>query len=815
MQYFIKLAYRQLLSTKIYTSLNLLGLIIGIYGFTVIFLHVKSERSFDKFNHEHELIYRINAFRWAGDTANITHKHAAAVAPLINAIQDEYPYLNASTKIYNDGAMVFNSMDDTFEPIEDEKIYFVTKDFFKVFSIDILSGSDFTLDDPLKVFLSEDLALRTFGTIDIVGKSIKATGQTENEYEVIGVFQNFPQNSHFTPEALFSYKSYTQYIRPEFNADSNWFWSNFYTYIKLSSNRPQKDIERDINKIVKLKSGDRYGSRDSGLIFKVQPLNDIHLHSQLLDEFELNGDSESVNWLELISYLILIIAWVNYINLTTATSIERAKEIGIKKVLGSSKRAVFIQFLTETTLVNALAILVSMLMVFISIPQINNYFNTSIQILDIEDLLMLSAGFLLLGIVGSFYPALVLNNINLSSMTKGYKKSKTGVWTRYGLVLFQFITAIGLLFCTLIVFEQVNKLRSTDYGINVSQVITIPAPLNSSNGNQKYEIFKNQSEKISNIESVSNSSLLPGNIPIWYSTFYFNDLPDNTDQWKYLYVNLVEHGFEDAFNLEFLAGESFSENRKDSSVLVLNETAVKELGETNQTILGRTLKWRYSPQIPLFERRVIGVVKDYSQQSHTLEAIPMIFTLRRYTPADFSRGNFIVKIQTNENLEQTVNELEKKFASIYPSDPFQYSFLDQEFDRQFQNDIVFGKLFNAFTILLMVVANIGLFGLSSYTLLQRAKEISIRKTLGASNLILIKLTSKNYLILMFLACLIISPIGYVLMSNWLDNFEIKIQLQIWHFGLPIILVSLISLVTIISLTIKAGNKNVLENLRSE
>jgi putative ABC transport system permease protein len=815
MPFFIKIAIRHLLKSRLHSVLNLLGLVIGICGFTIIYMHVKWEKSYDTYINESESVFRINAFRWSGDTSNITHEHAAAVPPLITAIEDSYPNLEAAVKIYNDGSLVFNSTDGSFDPIKEEKAYFVTEDFFKVFTADIIEGSDAALDEPLKVLLSKSIALKTFGSVDAVGKTLKATGQNENIYEVIGVFEDFPKNSHFKPHALFSYTSYTEYIRPEFNADGNWFWSNFYTYLKLTSPQSKEEAEKEINKIADRHIGEQYRTRGSGFIFKVQPISDIHLKSHLLDEFEINGDLNTLKWLEIVSYLILIIAWINYINLTAATSVERAKEIGVKKVLGSSRMSIAIQFLTETTLLNLASILLSIAIIAASLPAVNDYFDTTIQIPSLVDILILPVAFLLLGAVASFYPSFVLNGVKLSTITNGFKKTRKGILTRYALLLIQFIAAIGLLFCTLIVFEQVDKLKSAEYGIDRSQIITIPEPLASRGGSSDYDFFKEQVERENNVISVSNASLLPGDVPLWYSTFYFNDLPEDTDQRKYLFVNLVEHDFENVYGLEFVAGQSFSDLKRDSAVLILNETAVKELGESPQSIIGKTLKWRYSPQIPFLERRVIGVIKDYSQKSHTLSAIPMIFTLRRYTPAEFARGNYLVKIQSNKNIQNTITHLEAQWAKLFPNDPFQYSFLDETFDRQFQNDMVFGKLFTAFAILLLIVANIGLFGVSSYTLLQQSKEISIRKVLGAGNWSLIKLTTKNYLRLILLSGILVSPLMYLLMSGWLENFEIRIELQPFHFTIPIALVVVVSLSTILFLTVRTVNDDILKKLRSE
>lgn len=816
--FILKVSIRYLLKFKFYTYINIIGLVLGITSFLFIQLYIAQESSFDKFHHDYDKVYRINSFRYRGQEGNITHEHAAAVPPLSIALQATYPNLEAVTKIYNDGEMVLSNIkESSFAPLETDKAYYANSGFFDVFSVEIIKGkTQGIFEKPHKIVLSRTIAEKLFGTIEVIGESLQTNGQSEQTYEIVAIYEDIPKNSHFKPEILLSYETYTKYVRPEFNADANWFWTNFYTYIKVKNKVSIDEINKSIAQIVNNEAKERYVQRGMGLTFKAQALSTIHLHSNLLDELEKNGDAKILEWLHIISYLILCIAWINYINIQTAISLKRVKEIGIKKILGSTKLQIVLQFLSETLIVNLLALLFSYFLYNLSSSYLEDYLGFPILTPDTFFLLKYSLFVLIVGLVAGSYPALILFKAEITSALKGFKASKSSFTGRKALILFQFCITLGLLMGTIVVYEQILKVKSTNYGIDLEHVIHLPAPLLlDENLTQSFDYFKNELEKREEIKTISNVSLIPGDEPIWYSTFYFDSLSDDTDEKKSLFVNLIEYDFKNVFNVDIIEGRSFSPAYNDSLNILINESAAASLGMHPRDVLGKTLHWQYSPEVPYFNKKIIGVVKDFSQKAYSLEGIPMVFSMRRYTPASFARGNFVIRIKNKHNISQTLSIIKTSWNEVFPNNPFNYHFLDEQFATQFENDIRFGKIFNLFMVILLITSIIGLFGLSSFTIAQRRKEISVRKILGANLSSIYTLMSISYLKLVLLATLIAAPIMYFVLNNWLNEFEIRINLSITHSMIPMLLLSLITLVSISKQTLSAAKQNITNGLKSE
>ncbi len=815
---YLIISIRNLRKHSVFSLINVLGLALGIGIFVFIDQFLQFEYSYDQFHENSGSIFRVCTKRYL--RGEVIGENATAMPPLKPVIEDNIPQVSDVVRVYDDGLFVVENPEATDKLVfEEDRAYYADPDFFSVFGFEILAGNPVNaLEDVRQVALSESAAIRYFGKTDVIGETLKATNQREVTYTVSAVFADAQANSHFKPELVFSFITYLDVVHPDWPVRTNWIWNDFYTYFRINDSDPAQ-IEQRINDLAQQTWGHLYEEREVNFDFYLQPIEQIHYTSNIFHEFEKNIDGEILNWLRVISILILVVAWINYINLSTARSIERAREVGVRKTIGASRFHLSIQFIIEAALVNLMAVVAASIMLVLSHDAIAEWLEL-IYSFEFGPGILIPLGVVLLGgLLSAVYPALVLSSFSPSIVLKGkFRNSPKGLMVRKTLVYLQFVITPLLVGGTYLIYTQTNHMLNRDLGVDIDQVLVIKAPkVEYADMTNRYEYFVEQSTQSGQVQHTSSMMLLPGDDIGWYSWF---QLQGDTIAAQYMNINLVEYDFEQVVDLELVSGRTLDPAFADSSSLVINEAAARMWGYSPEEIIGKTFRWSYSPTIPYFDRRVVGVVSNHVQEAFAAEEVPMIFALRRYTPARFAFNYYLTKLSVQgENstvlIQAELDRLQSLWLELFPNDPFNYSFLDEEFNQKFINEIQFTRVVNAFAVISLIIAGLGLFGLSSFSILQRTKEIGIRKVLGASANRISRMILSEYLVLIAVAYIISVPVLYFVADSWLANYASRVALDILFFVLPLIVSMIIGLLSVIFQTTKATSQNPVKSLRYE
>ncbi|MCB0487889.1 MAG: ABC transporter permease [Cyclobacteriaceae bacterium] len=814
---YIVTAFRSINRHSGHFAINVTGLSLGMAVFIFIFQFVQFESSYDNF-HKGSPIYRVATKRYSHN--ELVTENAAAMPPLAPLLLENIPEVEKVTRIYNDGNCTISSVENGEIKLFDEsKGYYADANFFEIFNFKLEEG---TIEDALKgtrkIALSKSSARKYFGNDEaVLGKTLRVTGQIEIEYEVSAVYEDAPANSHFKPDMLFSFVTYLDVIHPEWPTRTNWIWNSFPTYLKTQGDPVV--LQKKINDLAQATWGEQYRSRDVNFDFLLQPIKEIHTTSNFADELESGTSKTALNLLLVISIVTLIVAWINYINLTTARSLERAREVGVRKVIGASKLALAKQFLVEAVLINVVSIVLSFNLLLLLKDGLQAWLG--IQFPFVLDQVMVAAVLILLlgGIGSSVYPAMVMSGFSITKVLKGkIDVSDRGLTMRKALVLTQFVVSPLLIGGTYLIYKQTEFMSTRDLGITRDQVLLMKEPrVQVGNMDSKYDRFKSSVEESARVQYASKISLLPGQPIDWFSPFQLYG--DSTVD-QYMNVNLSEYDFEKALDLEILAGRSFDPSAADSAHLVINEAAAKLWGYTPEQIIGRTFWWKYSPSVSRIDVTVIGVVKNYKQHAFNNEEVPIIYYLSRFTPAPFRARFLMARFNTTEGigageLGKEVDRIASLWSSSFPDDPFTYWFLDDAFEKNFQMETQLLKVINLFALIAVLIAGLGLFGLTSFTVVQRTKEVGIRKALGATVPNIVKLLTTEYFILILLAYVIALPIMWFGADYWLQNYEIKIGQDFTMLVVPFVGSMIIGVLSVSYKSVSAALRKPVETLRSE
>jgi ABC-type antimicrobial peptide transport system, permease component len=804
--------------------MNILGLGLGITCCLVIFQYVAYEKSFDNFHPAADHIIRLRLD--LNDQGKLTMQSATVFPGIAPMMKKEFPEIKDYCRIIDTriswlkDEMVQNNIiisnDDRNVKAIENKGYYADQSFLEMFNVPFIEGDLKTsLDGPDKIILSESTAKKYFGQEDALGKKITVReGGNALHYEVTGIFKNYPANSHLSFDYLISYKSFdnliTQLGAPKWaNPETSLSWYDYYAYLEL---RPGTDLKQFETKVHSF--ADRYLNNENSRIHNNRqdlytiPLKDIHLQSHFNEEAGVNGDSKSVSFLFLISFIIITIAWVNYTNLATARSLERAKEVGVRKVLGALRRNLVGQFLAESLLLNFLALTLALIMSFCFTPYFNQLMGRNPAGFYMPASYWLGFLFLFIGgaIFSGLYPAIVLSGYHPMAVLKGlFKNSWSGMIVRKSLVIGQFATSIILIAGTIIVYQQVNFMRHQELGANIDQTLV----LDGSSGNQdssyagSFLPFKNDVLQIKGVKSITASSSVMGReIYLTSSAYLVNSKEKERLTFYFMYV---DEDFLNAYGMKFIAGRNFSkEISTDKKAAILNEAALKLFGISSPAkALGELIN-NFKDSL-----EVIGVVSNYHQLGLNKPILPIIFI-----PKTEVNNFYSVKFQTPIT-PSIISEIEKKWNQNFPSNPFNYFFLDEAFNAQYKSDEQFGKVFGVFSLLAIIIACFGLLGLSAYNVLQRTKEIGIRKTLGASLNHLLYILSKDFIALVFTGFVVAIPVTWFLMSRWLNEFAFRININWWVFAVAGILAIAIAMLTVGYQALKAALANPVKSLRTE
>jgi len=819
-------ALRNLTKTKFFSFLNILGLAVGMTVFMLIVQYVTFERSYEDFVPNRQNIYRVGLQAYRDNTLILNGaENYPAVGP---AMKKEVPGVVNYARLYNMGyknnVIVVNENAHP-APIsfKQEKFLYADSAFLPMMGYPMVEGDAATaLGEPNTAVISDKYARMYFGSESALGKTLRMRDDDFNDetVKVTGVFKTLPTNTHLKFDVLFSYK--TLYTRGEFaqgRYNQNWGRADMYTFVQLQPGVSPTAIEARLPGIVSKYKPQLAAAHESEKLF-LQPLKDIHLYSELAEEPEPNGNANIVFFISLIGLFVLVIAWINYINLSTARAVSRAKEVGIRKVVGAFRHQLVIQFLTEAALVNLCAILLAFLLTLLSL----NYFNslsglslTANYLVQPWFLLMIAGLWLVGSLLSGLYPAWVLSSFKPVTVLKGkLKNSSSGILLRKGLVVTQFMASVALIAGTFIVYKQLHFMLSRDMGMNINQVLVMDRPGNAVNGmNRKnfnraayfgvLDAFRNELKNTPGVEALTSAATIPGKQREYKVTIKKYGGKDST----IARFNSMDYEFMNVFKMKLLAGRAFAkEYPKDPDTsVIISQSAAQILGfKQPQDAVGQPLLIPEFGNAPVV---IVGVVNDYHQVSFKKALEPSIFF------CDVYNGEYYALRINTTNLQQTVNRVQAAWAKVFPGNPFNYFFLDDYFNKQYANEQKFGKLFTSFAVLAIILSCLGLFGLSAYTATQRIKEIGIRKVLGASVLNITTMLSTDFLKLVVIAVVIASPLVWLVMHNWLKTFAYRININWWVFPMAGFIALLIALLTVSYQAIKAALMNPVKSLKNE
>ena len=807
---YIKTTFRTLAKNQVYSALNILGLALGIAACLFIAQYVAFEYSYDKFHSNHENLYRVKYMVYRSGDLDID---CAAAVPRVG------PFMKENMPEVVDFARAF-PMSGVFEKdnirFREKRVQIADPAFLKMFDYPLIHGNvETALEGPGKVVITESIANKYFGRTDVIGESIKLYTWIEETLEITGVTADVPENSHLKYNFLISYETLNQVTRNDdgtASSETAWGWYDFNTYVLLEDGADPKAFDEKFAEILYAERGEDFEKYDFRADFPLQPITDIHLYSNLLQESEPaeQGDGDTVFFLGIIAAFILIIAWINYINLSTAKSLERAKEVGVRKSMGAYRKQLVNQFLTESFVLNFIALALALIVVIIATPLFN-------QLIDSQ----LSRSFFLqptfwlavagVYVVGSFlsglYPAFILSSFRPIQVLKGkMTTNKSGIMLRRALVVFQFAASVTLIAGTILVYQQLSHMKKLDVGFDMTDTMVIRGPevfaVDSLFGSTLMS-FENELLRNPNVQGVTNSSNVPGDEIFW--TRGFRKLEDTPDKNFIVYLVGVDQDYFPTYDIELLAGRNYDKSfTTDTANIIINRTTMEAIDISNpEDAIGQRITYGGN------KRTIIGVVDNYHQQSVKNSINPLIFPL-----AESASSYITVKLKTDD-YQVAYEESKATFDEFFPGNPFDTFFLDEFYNKQYANEDSFSKAFTLFACFAIIVACLGLFGLTSFTALQRTKEIGIRKVLGADVSQIVLILSKEFLILVTIANVISWPIVYLVMDGWLDNFTSRVSIGITVFLVAALLVILIALIAVGNKTLSIARTNPVKALRYE
>ena len=818
------IAFRNLRKNKFFSSLNIFGLGIGMAVFLLIAQYVHFERSYENFIPDRKNIYRISLVAYRNqELISASAENYPAVGP---AAKNEIPGIVSYTRLYNMGYknnVIITNENARPEPIafKQRRFLYADSSFLPMMGYEMIKGNARTaLAEPLSAVISEKYARMYFGNEDPIGKTLHLHDDDSNDElaTVTGVFRELPPNTHLKFDILFSYK--TLFGRGDWarrRYDQSWSRADMYTFIQLKPGMDPKTVDAKFSAIVNKYKPQLRESHEPQML-NLQPLKDIHLYSDLAEEPETNGNATIVFFITLIGIFVLVIAWINYINLSTARALSRAKEVGVRKVVGAFRHQLIVQFLVEAALVNLLSLIIAYGLVMLSLSYFNTISGLSLNISYLYQSWFIVLLFIL-WIAGTslsgFYPASVLSSFKPVTVLKGKLKSSAGgILLRKGLVVAQFMASVALIAGTFIVYSQLHYMLSRDLGMNIKQVLVTDRPGVAPNDNKdrtafnsEIDLFRDELKKSPDIEAVSASVTVPGKQREYKTTL--KKFGSNSNDSIIVRVNSMDYDFLDVFKMHLVAGRNFSkEYPKDSDTsVIISETAARLLGfRKPEDAVGKTL---VLPEFGGWKPIVAGVVNDYHQVSFKKSLEPSIFFCAPYDGEYYS-----LRINT-DHLSQTIQRIQQAWTKAFPGNPLEYFFLDDYFNQQYSNEQKFGKLFTVFAVLAIIISCLGLFGLSAYTATQRIKEIGIRKVLGASVPDIAKMLSRDFVKLVLIAIVIASPLAWWVMNRWLQNFAYRVQISWWIFAVAGIAALLIAMLTVSFQAIKAAIAYPVKSLRTE
>ena len=798
---YIKVALRKMVKQKGYTLINILGLAIGMTATILLFMWVQDERSYDRFHDNANRIYRATLEYHIEDWHLTQCNTSAALAP---ALMEQCPGVALATRFTGNSNELLVEVNG--QKFNQPGVGIGDSLFFKLFTFPLIRGDvETVLNEPNTVALSEETALKYFGHINVVGETVNISN---TDYRVTGVFKDMPPNSHFHLDVLRSMTTFNGFRVP------NWGNNSVKTYFLMKENADIGTVKKNLADMTKnhlFQNEEQYNQvmEKGGVVgMPLQRLTDIHLNSDLLWEFEANGNGTYVDFFTVIAVFTLVIAAINYMNLATARSAARAREVGIRKTVGSTRSTLMRQFLMESIITSLVALAVAIILSGMALPAFRNLVGKSwlqLPFIATPWILALMLGItLLIGFAAGLYPSFYLSSFKPTAVLGGkLSRGMKGAKLRSVLVVIQFTLSIILLTATVIVSRQMAFIHNNDIGFDREEVLLLNTygAMGSSVSTFREELLGNPE-----ILSISACTGVPGK--------RFNNRSMGLAGGDKHGVNLImaDEDYLNVLGMTMAEGRFFSRKiSTDETACVINESYARELNDPD--LIGKNIEIWTGGQASYQPFTIIGIIKDYHYESYH-ERIKSLAILNQYGSMP-GRENFIAIRTRTESMKGAVETIHAKWSQLMPEMPFEYTFLDAVYDQQYQNEVRTGQVFSIFTVFTIFVACIGLLGLVSFAMEQRNKEIGIRKVLGASIQRLTAILAKEFLVWIAVANVVAWPVAYLIMNNWLENFAYRINLSVWPFLFSMLMIMVVTGITVGFHTLKAALTNPVKSLRTE
>lgn len=798
---FLLLAYRNLRKRASFSFVNIFGLALGMCVCLTILRYIDFETSYDDFHANADALFRINrTLIRDGERQQPNVMTTYGMGP---ALQEDLPEVKHFIRTHGGNSVVsVKRADGESKAFHEYNMLIVDSTFLDAFSFEVLAGDmGGALDDPNNIVFTRSMAMKYFGGLDAIGEDVKLNGGRMNgDYVVSAIVEDVPGNSHFTFGFLLP--MHNIFLEGQYKEQDGWGTNNFITYVQLNDGASVSSASSRLPAFV-----DRYLNprwKDVGTFeLRLQPLSDIHLETGIRHDVSTISP-ETLYFFGLIAAFILMIAWINYVNLSTARAMERAREVGIMKTIGARRNELVMQFLLESVIVNLFAVFVAVMLSLFLVPKLGVVLGKplALNLLDYR-LWSVLAGLFIAGTLASgVYPAFVLSSYKIGTALKA---TRDGFSMRKVLVVFQFGCSLLLLAGTLVVYRQISFMQSQDTGLQLDQMLVAPGPgtISWSDAKRRLATFKEEVIKIPGVEAVTTSGALPGAGYNWGADI--RRVGKEARDFQLGCVVWVDPDFLSTYNIPLVAGRNFDERKaSDMKALIINEASLKafDLGTAEQAL---------SQQLVMDgdTASIIGVVQNYNWNSLKSEVTPFLFGADTIVPANLS-----IHVRSGE-LRSTTKAIGDLYQELIPGEPFEYYFLDDSFNAQYQSDTRFGQIFGLFATLAIAISCLGLWGLASFTTSQRMKEIGVRKVLGASVLSIVVMLCNQFLKLVIVASLLTLPLAWYGMDNWLSQFAFRIGITWQLFVVPVTLLAVIALLTVGIQVIKGAYTNPAKVLRAE
>ena len=803
---YLKIAVRNLRKYKFISFINLFGLTVGLTCCLLILTYILNELSFDKYNKKAGNIYRVTRLFRNPETGTASLNLGTIAPPFGPLLQNDFKEIQKVTRLIDNSPAPLRYEEKMFN---EQNVFFADENLFDLFDVTVVKGDPKrALNDPFSIMLTEEMAKKYFGKDEPMNKVIRMNNQFN--LKVTGIYKPFPSNAHMHPAMMISFNTLKDTaVYGEENLRTNWGNNSFFTYILVPKDFDQKKLEAQFPAFLDrhIHEGDKYKT-SQWTALNLQKLTDIHLYSHMDYEAEENGDIKRVYIFSAIALFILLIACINYMNLSTARSTLRAREIGIRKTVGAQRKEIIAQFLSESVMISWMAMILAYALTWFAIPWLNSLSGQHLSINILMQWQILAAIFVIpfiVGILSGIYPALFMSSFQPVKVLKGlFKAGGSNISFRKILVTAQFTISIVLIISTAVVFKQLKYMQEKSLGFDREHIVTLPY---DGALNEKFESFRNDLISNSNIKNVTRSSRIPTGRLLDAMGTKINRgdsmVPANAD----IKFVSADQEFLSTYGVKVVAGRDFSKDfGTDTSAFLINEAAVHALGlKSYEDAIGKDINYGSRTG------KLIGVINDFHFESMHQKIVPLILLVPR---SAFAYGRISVKI-AGKNIPAALSQIESTWKKFLPQAPYEFTFLDENFKKLYQSEQRQKAIFTIFACIAIFIACLGLFGLSAFAITQRIKEIGIRKVLGANTSTIVTLLSKDFLSLVIIAAIIAFPVAWLAMNKWLQDFAYRIDIPWWIFLLAGIIAAIVALITISFQAIKAAMTNPVKNLRTE